>query len=220
MLYKQPQFDARKDFVGVASLGMYPLGVAVNSALPVRNLAQLVQYAKQSGAPLGYGSHGLGSSPHIVLESFGKAAKVDLLHAPFQGAAPMMTALLGNQIPAASTHIASLDQHVRGGRARLIAVTTKERLPSFPDVPTFKEQGYPIEDGSWAGLIAPAGVPPEILAKLHDAIEETVAEPGVADQYKSLSTVLEKMSQPQFNKYILSEYDRWAVHIKETSISI
>jgi tripartite-type tricarboxylate transporter receptor subunit TctC len=216
----QTQFDARRDFVGIASLGMYPLGLAVHSSVPARNIAEFVQWAKTQKDPVGYGSVGTGSAGHILCEAFRDTAKVNLLHVPYQGGAQLTQALLGNQIPSTFTHVVSLDQHLRSGALRMIGVTARERLPNFPDVPTFKEQGVPLENGSWGGIVAPTGVPADIVAKLHDAIEATLADPQPAEQNTKYSTIVEKMSQADFHKYMMAEYDRWGSYIKAAKITV
>jgi tripartite-type tricarboxylate transporter receptor subunit TctC len=219
-LYKQPNFDARRDFVGIGTMGLYPLGIAVHSSVPARNLQQFVQWIKAAKTPVTCASVGTGSAGHILLEAFKDMARTDLLHVPYQGGAPMMQGLLANQVTSTFTHVVTLDQHLRAGTVRMIAVTSRERLPNFPDVPTFKEQGIPLENGSWGGIVAPAGTPPEIVARLHDALEATIADPVPAETNRNLSTVVEKMSQPDFHRYMLAEYERWGKYIRDAKITI
>jgi tripartite-type tricarboxylate transporter receptor subunit TctC len=216
----QTLFDSRRDFVGVASLGMYPLALAVPASSPARSVQQFVQSAREQKDPVSYGTVGTGSAGHILCEAFRDAAKINMLHVPYQGGAPLMQALLAGQLASTFTHVVSLDQHLRSGALRMLAVTAKERLPNYPDVPTFRELGFPLENGSWGGILAPAGVPADILAKLHAAIEATLADPGPAEQNRNLSALVENMSQADFNRFILSEYDRWGRFVRAAKISV
>ncbi len=218
-LYKDPQF-AVKDFVGVASLGGYPMGLAVQPSIPVNNIAQLKAWAKDKKVQITFGTGGVGSAGHVLGEAFADMAKVDLLHVPYQGSAPMFQGMLGGQINAVFTHVAAMADYVRAGSVRLLAVTAKQRLPAFPDAPTFVEQGIPLENGSWGGILAPAGTPMEIVAKVHDAVEATLADPAPAELNKKLSTVVEPMSQVDFEKFIVKQNELWGKFIRDANIKL
>ncbi|RYY57292.1 MAG: tripartite tricarboxylate transporter substrate binding protein [Comamonadaceae bacterium] len=196
------------------------MGLAVHASVPARNVQQFVQWAGDQKQAVGYGTVGIGSAGHILCEAFRDTARVNLLHVPFQGGAQLTQALLASQVPATFTHVVSLDQHLRSGALRMIGVTATERLPNFPDVPTFKEQGIALENGSWGGIVAPTGVPAGVVATLHDAIEATLADPGPAEQNRKLSTLVSRMSQTDFHRSILAEYERWGRYIKAANISV
>jgi tripartite-type tricarboxylate transporter receptor subunit TctC len=153
-------------------------------------------------------------------EALKSAAKIDLLHVPYQGTAPEMQAVLSNQVMAAILPVPVADQFIKSGAVRVLAITARERMAGYPDIPTMKELGIPIDMGPWFGFLAPASLPPEVLARLHDAIDSTMADPQVAEAMRKLTVVAERMDQPAYQAFYNSEFERWGRYIKTANITL
>jgi len=217
---KRIPYDAKKDFTAVAPIGAFPLGLVVNASHPAKTLAQFIQMAKQAKEPPTFGSWSLGSSGHITMEAFKQAAKVNLLHVPYNGTAPLVQAQLATQIDCSINALSVLEPHVRAGTLRLLAITAKERVAQFPDIPIMREMGISIDMGPWIGLFAPAGVPPDIVARLHDAIDATLQEPPIVEQTKKMMMVIDHMDQRSYQNFTNSEFDRWGEYIRTAKVTL
>jgi len=217
---KQIPYDVKKDFVALAPIGFFPLGLVVSASHPAKNLAQFLQMAKEAKEPLTFGSWGQGTSGHITMEAFKVATKVRMLHVPYNGTAPLVQAQLGQQIDSSINALAVVEPHIRSGALRLLAVTAKERVPQFPDVPMMKEMGISIDMGPWIGLFGPAGMPADIVARLHDAIDATLREPAVVEQTKKMVMIIDHMDQRSYQNFYNAEYDRWGQYIKTANVTI
>ena len=193
-ILKSLPYDSRKDFTAVAPIGFTPLALIVHASHPAKSFAQFLQMAKQAKQPMTYGSWGQGSSGQITMEALKQKAKTDLLHVPYNGTAPLMQGALSNQIDCAIIPVLVADQHVKAGTVRMLAVTARERLSAFPDVPLMKEMGVEIDMGPWLGFMAPAGVPADVVEKLNAAITASIAEPQVAEVMKKMTMVIDKMN--------------------------
>jgi tripartite-type tricarboxylate transporter receptor subunit TctC len=217
---KQVPYDARREFVAVAPIGFFPLGLVVNASHPAKNLGEFLQMAKAAKQSLTFGSWGPGSSGHIIMEAFKDVSKVNMLHVPYAGTAPLVQAQLSNQIDSSINALSVLEPHVRAGTLRLLAITAKERVPQFSGIPIMKEIGISIDMGPWIGIHAPSGVPGDVLSKLHDAIEATLREPAVVEQTKKMIMVIDHMDQPAYQRFFLSEYDRWGQYIRNAKVTV
>jgi tripartite-type tricarboxylate transporter receptor subunit TctC len=179
-VFKKLPFDHEKDLVPVSTTMIAPYAIAVKADGPYKTLQDLIKAAKASPGKLTYGTGGPGSAPHFATESLSMAAKMDLLHVPYKGAADAMTALIGGQIDLVMASVPSLVSQAKGGKARILAVSGDSRLPVLPDVPTFAEAG--LKDFgilNFNGLWAPKGTPPQVIAKLQSEIAKAVAAPDV-----------------------------------------
>ncbi|MDB5849408.1 MAG: hypothetical protein JWP29_3160 [Rhodoferax sp.] len=217
---KRIPYDAKKDFIAIAPIGAFPLGLVVPTAHPAKTLAQFIQMAKDAKEPLTFGSWSLGSSGHITMEAFKQAAKVNLLHVPYNGTAPLVQAQLAGQIDCSINALSVVEPHVRAGTLRLLAITAKERVPQFPDIPIMREMGISIDMGPWIGLFAPAGVPAETIARLHDAIDATLQEPAIVEQTKKMIMVIDHMDQRAYQQFANSEFDRWGDYIRTAKVTL
>jgi tripartite-type tricarboxylate transporter receptor subunit TctC len=217
---KKAPYDTRKDFVAVAPLGYFPLGVAIQAAHPAKTLDQFLKMAREAKQPLTFGSWGQGSTGHITMEAFKQAAKIDMLHVPYAGTAPLVQAQLSGQVDCSINGLTTLEPHLRAGTLRLLAITATERLAQFPNVPTMRELGIDISMGPWVGIFGPAGMPPDIVNRLHDAIDAALREPQTVEQTKKLMMVTNHMSQPAYQDFFLKEYDRWGKYIREAKITL
>ncbi len=208
-------YDPMKDFTHVALLGGPPAVFAVNPSLPAKTLKEFVALAKQQPGKLTYGSPGTGTQGQLVAELFKHEAGINVVHVPYKGAARAVTDLLAGQITAVSTTLTTASGQIKGGRARALALSSKERLPDYPDIPTFAEQGYPNIVGTvWFSLSGPAGVPPAIVDKLNAAVREALKAPEVRERVKHDGIVPNDLDAKQFTAFVAEELKRWAPIVK------
>jgi len=208
-------YDPMKDFTHVALLGGPPAVFAVNPSLPARTLKEFVALAKEQPGKLTYGSPGTGTQGQLVADLFKHEAGINVVHVPYKGAARAVTDLLAGQITAVSTTLTTASGQIKGGRARALALSSKERLPDYPDIPTFAEQGYPNIVGTvWFSLSGPAGVPPAIVDKLNAAVREALKAPEVRERVKHDGIVPNDLDAKQFTAFVAEELKRWAPIVK------
>ncbi len=219
-ILKASPYDSKKDFVAVAPIGFTPLALIVHASHPAKTFEQYLQMAKQAKEPLTYGSWGQGSSGQITMEALKQKARIDLLHIPYNGTAPLIQAQLSNQVSASIVPVLVADQHVKAGTVRMLTVTARERLAAFPEVPIMKEMGVEIDMGPWLGFLAPAGTPTAVVDKLNAAITASIAEPQVAEVMKKMTMVIDKMSPADYQKFVNNEYDRWGSYIRTAKITM
>jgi tripartite-type tricarboxylate transporter receptor subunit TctC len=209
-------FDAEKDMIAVAVVASQPNLIIVNAEFPARTLAELFEQSKKQ--KLAFASPSSGTTPHLTAENLFKVrAKVDILHVPFKGAGPAITAVLGGQPPIGSMAGTAPMPHIKAGKVRALAVSSSKRLASLPDVPTLGELGYPgMEDYTWVGLFVPAGTPPEAVQKLNDAILKAVQAPDLKERLDALA--FDATAQPlrETAAYVKEELAKWAQVVKDT----
>ncbi|NOL50589.1 tripartite tricarboxylate transporter substrate binding protein [Pelistega suis] len=220
-LYKNVKFDINKDFDPVVLVAKIPNVLIVNPSAPFHSVSELVDYAKANPEKVIYGSSGSGSSIHLAAELFKQQAGIDMLHIPFNGSAPALTALLGGQTHLNFENMPAAAPHIRSGKLKAFAVTTAQRSDTFPDVPTLKELGYPEYNlSSWFGLVAPAGTPKEIREKINQVVHNMLKKPDVQEKLKGLGVVFEPNTPEQFGQFISSEINRWSDVVKQGNISV
>lgn len=219
-ILKTPPYDSKKEFVAVAPIGFTPLALVVHASNPARSFTQFLQMAKEAKEPMTFGSWGQGSSGQIVMEALKQKSKVDLLHVPYNGTAPLMQAQLANQVNCSIVPVLVADQHAKAGTVRILAITARERLAGLPDTPLLKEFGVEIDMGPWLGFLAPAGTPADIVNKLNAAITATIAEPQVAEVMKKMTMVIEQMPPGAYQRFYNSEYDRWGSYIRTAKVTL
>ena len=189
----------RDQFIGIARLTADPPMLVVHPSLPARNLKQFVALARNKPGEMIYSSSGLYGASHVPYEMFLQAAKLKMRHLPTTGGAPAMTAVLGGHAVswACPPNIAA--PHLANGKVRAFAQWGGKRLEAFPDVPTFKEQGYDIEYYLWGGLFAPKSVPPHVLTTLRNAVRQTVKEPDFIKGMEKIRTPIAYQDADEFN---------------------
>ena len=212
-------YDAHKDFAAVALIARSFNLVVVNTASPIKSIADLIAAARAEPDRLSYGTYGTGTSAHLAGELFKHMAKVNLTTVPYKGAAPAITDLLGAQIQVIFTTVASAASLVAAGQLRAIAVTSAERSPAFPQLPTVSEAGVPgYAAEAWYGVYAPAKTPPEII----DRLNKSAAKAVQSDAFKKLGVNegLVMVAEPPeaLDRYFLREEERWRQVIKDAGI--
>jgi len=211
----QLRYDPFKDFVPVAHLTNFQLGWGVGNTVPAKTLAEYVAWVKADPAKNGfYGSAAPGSIPHFFGVMFARAAGITLTHVPYKGTAAAMQALAGGEIAALSTVAADILALVQGNRARLLAVAGDQRDVTFPNVPTFKEQGFDLVAKPWYGLFAPAGTPPATVERLAKAAMAAIADPAVAKRLVDMGLEPTGGGPDKLAAALKADYEHWGPVIK------
>jgi tripartite-type tricarboxylate transporter receptor subunit TctC len=218
-LQKLP-YDAIRDFTPITEIASIPLMLVVHNSLPVHNVKEFIEYSKAQPAGLDYATSGPGTSTHLAAEMFKTMTGANLVHVPFKGNAEVLNALLGGHVKVHFALTASTLQHVRSGALRVLAVTTEQRLPELPDVPTIAELGYPgYEISSWQGVFTPAGTPGDIVGKLNGEIVAMLKTPEVQVRITREGAVPVGSSPEQWSKRFKNEVEKWARVAKSAGLS-
>jgi tripartite-type tricarboxylate transporter receptor subunit TctC len=219
-ILKQKPYDSLKDFVAVAPIGFTPLALTVHASHPAKTFEEFVEMARKASKPMTFGSWGQGSSGQITVEAIKQVAKIDLLHVPYNGTAPLIQAQLGQQMDAAILPIPVAEQHARAGTIRMLALASKQRMADFKDVPTLRERGVAVDMGPWLGFLAPAGTPGDVVAKIHAAIDASQDDPAVVATMKRMAMVPERMSPANYQAFYNAEYERWGSYIRNANLKL
>jgi tripartite-type tricarboxylate transporter receptor subunit TctC len=208
--HENAKIDVKSVLTPVAIVGSSPFLIVVNPNVPVKNIQELIAYAKANPGKLSYGSSGRGSSNHLAAELFKRMAGVDMLHVPYQGGGPAVNALVGGQIQVGFDTITGSGQLVKAGRLRAIAVTSLQRSKALPDVPTVHESGLPnYEVNFWLGYFAPANTPAPVVNKLVAAVLEATAKPEMVEKLAGFGLERSNFSSAQFSGLFQSEINKW-----------
>ena len=221
-LYRKVSYDPVKSFAPVIQVGHLPNILVVNPSVPAKNVKELVAYAKANPGKLSYASSGNGASSHLAGVLFNASAGVDLQHVPYKGTGPALNDLLGGQVSMSFTDVLTALPYVKAGRLRALGVTTAERSQALPDVPTVAEQGVPGYDVSvFFGIVAPAGTPPERVAKLNQAFIEVLDTPKVKQLFASQGLEPAPAHTPQqLGKFIQVQMGKWAGVVKQSGAQL
>jgi tripartite-type tricarboxylate transporter receptor subunit TctC len=219
-LYRKFHLDATKDFAGIAMVGISPLVAVVNPSVPVHSIKELIALAKEKNGTMNFASGGAGTTPHMAGELFAFSAGVKMVHVAYRGEAPAINDLLGGQIPFMFANLSAVIGNVKAGKLRAIAITSAKRSPSAPEIPTVAESGLPgFDAATWFALVAPAGVPHDIVARLNAEVKKIVAMPDVQKRFETLGMTADVDRTPdQVNAYIKSEIAKWAKVIKDAGV--
>ena len=218
-LYKPQPFDAERDVVPVALVGRVPVVIAANAGAPFTTLASLVQAAKAKPGTINYASPGNGSTPHLAMELFARAAGIQLTHVPYKGGAPAITDVLGGQLPLVAVNALEVVPHVKAGKLRVLASMSAKRPSFLPDTPTIAESGYPgFEASVWYGVIAPKGTPADVVAKLTAAVQKALASSEVQGRLSAVGGEVTYGNPQELAALIHSERVRYEKLIREANI--
>lgn len=210
-----------KDFTPVSLVATVPNVIVVNPSVPAQNVRELISLIKSQPGKMSYGTSGVGTPPHLSGELFKSMAGLDIEHVPYKGGGPAMTDLISGNIPVLFDVLTGAASHIKGGRARAIAVTTPQRSPSFPDVPTVAESGLKgYETYTWNAIFGPAGMPPAVTAALAKEFQRAVAEPDVQEKFKELSAIPVGSTPEALTAHVKAELDKWAPVIKAIDLKL
>jgi len=210
-LYKSVPYDPVKDFEPVSLMALGPNVLVVHPSLPVKSVRELVALAKSQPGKIGFAGSGSGSTPHLAGELFNVMAGVQMVHIPYRGSGPAMIGLLAGEAPVMFLPAINAGGHVAAGRLRAIAVTSRERLPAMPVLPTVSEAGLAgYESSQWYGLLAPAGTPPEMLDLLNAQVAKIMRSADMKARMASDGLVPIGSSRAEFAAHIRTEIDKWA----------
>jgi tripartite-type tricarboxylate transporter receptor subunit TctC len=218
-LFPDLKVRPEKDFIGVSLAAETPGLLIAHPTFPPKNAKELVEYVKTRQGQIAFASPGSGSLNRLDMELFRKNAGLEMVHVPYKGGAGQAVAdVVGGHVPVMFTTISSAIQLVKDGKLKALGITTRDRLPVLPDVPTMREQGFPkSESSSWQGVLVPAGTPKPIVKKLHAAILQAMADPTLQKRFAESGVVAATSKTPEeFQKYIAAETARWSKVIAET----
>ena len=214
-------YDAIKDFTPIGMIGATPNVLVVNSALPVKTLAEFIEYARKNPGRLSYGSAGQGSLTHLTMELFKQQIGAFMLHIPYRGIAPAFNDLLGGQTQAMFPGLAAALPHLRSGRVRALAVTGRTRSAQLKDVPTLEESGFKGFDAmQWYGTVGPAGIAAEIVRHLNDTQVAVLRDPELRERLSVEAVEPMPMTPEQFGQYIRADIQRWTALAKAKNIHL
>jgi tripartite-type tricarboxylate transporter receptor subunit TctC len=182
-LYHPPPFDPQKDLTPISLVGRVPVVIAAGAASEVSSIARLISLSKAKPGSVTYGSPGNGSTPHLAVELFQRAAGIDLTHVPYKGGSPAINDVLAGHVQAVAVNALEVQPHVKAGKLRVLAVLSPARTPIFPDTPSMAESGFPnFEASVWYGFVGPAGLPAAVVSRLHAEIQKALAMPELRDR--------------------------------------
>lgn len=214
-LYRRMPYDIRRDFTPVTMMASVPNVLVVHPSLPVKNVQELVAYAKSKPGGLNFASSGAGSSIHLSGEMFKSMTGVPMSHVAYKGSAPALTDLLAGQVDLMFDNLPTSLPHIQSGKLRALAVTSTTRSPALPDVPTMEQAGIKgFEAGSWFGILAPAGTPPEVVDALDRSIEAALQKPQMRQALSERGFQIAVKGPRAFAAFIDQEIDKWAAIVK------
>jgi tripartite-type tricarboxylate transporter receptor subunit TctC len=220
MVTKMP-FDWQKDLALLTLVVRVPEVLIVHPGLGVNSLAELIAYARANPGKINFGSAGAGSITHLGSELFKAAANIDIVHVPYRGVAPAIADMLGGHIQIIVADVPFLLPHVRSGALKALAVTSATRSPALPDVPTTAELGYAsVNSDNWYGLVAPAGMPPDVLERLRTASVKTLQSAEIKQQFESQHALPSPTTSAEFAAFIKAEQAKWGPVVLATGVKL
>ena len=216
-----PPYDPIRDFYPVSLIAITPNVLLANVAAPAKNVAELIALAKSQPGKLNFGSTSLGGSPHMSGELLKSQAKIQMVHVPYKGGAPMLVDLMGGQISYAFDNLPSSIQHIRSGKVKALAVTTAKRWPHAPEIPTMAEAGLTgYESSAWFGLLAPGNTPKAIVDLLQKQVSFILKQPEVEKIYLEQGAMPVGNSPDEFVRFITAEMQKWKTVVSDTGVKL
>ena len=217
--YRKIGYDAIKDFAPIALAAISPHVLSVNASMPVTGVNELIALVRKNPGKYSYASAGTGQSAQLAAELFKLAYRLDIVHVPFNGGAPAMAATIGGHTQIAFNALPSAASFIKDGKVRPLAMTSRNRDPEFPDVPTFAEQGVPDQESAFfVGVVAPAGTPREIVDRLNRELVRIIALPDVKEKLNFIGYTAETDTPDEFAAMIKAEIAQWAKVIRDSKI--
>jgi tripartite-type tricarboxylate transporter receptor subunit TctC len=218
VLYEKLPYDAIKDFAPITLTTMVPLILTVNPTVDVKNVKELLTYAKAHPGELNMASPGQTTVGGMAVDLLKYMTGIDVLHVIYKGDSPAITALLAGQVQVMLPTVIAITAHIKSGRLRALAVASAKRISSMPDLPTMDEAGVPgFEADSWGGVMVPAGTPPAVVQRLHAEIVRILKMPDVAERLHSLGAEIIGGTPEEFAAYLKSEIDKWGKVARSTN---
>jgi len=219
-VYKKINYDPLKDLTAVGLVGNFPFALVVNPKLPAKNIKEFVALAKSAPGKMNYSSWGIGSTSQITFEKFNQVAGIELVHIPFQGAAPAIIAIAADEVQAMMVPLSVALPQAAGGKVKILGITTSQRFTSAPDISTFQEQGYPVVMSGWHLIVAPNKTNPTVLQTLNKNLNKALETQATKEALIKIGIEPSPGSIAQANKLIQSEYERWGKTAKAAGIAI
>jgi tripartite-type tricarboxylate transporter receptor subunit TctC len=220
-LYAKLPYDHVKDFAPVILVAGVPNVLEVTPSLPVNTVSDLIKLAKEKPGQINFASSGSGTSIHLSGELFKTMAGVDMTHVPYKGSAPAITDLMGGQVQVMFDNLPSSLQQIKAGKLRAIAVTSAQRAPALPNVPTIAESGLAgFEASSWFGVVAPAGTPQAIIARINADVNQWLQSPDAKEKLLAQGAAAAGGTPEQFAAYIRTETEKWAKVVKASGAKV
>lgn len=220
-VYAKIPYDPLKDFAPASNVFIVPLVVVAHPSFAPNTVQELVAAAKKAPGTINFASAGPGTAQHMTGELFKSRAGIDLVHVPYKGSGPGMTDLLGGQVPLMVDSLASALPHIKSGKIKIIAVTTAQRAPQLPNVPTIAESGYPgFEGAGWSGIVLPAGTPRELVERISTDIQKALNEPQLRDRIIERGGIPDPRTPQGYADFIRTEIEKWAQVAKTANVRL
>lgn len=219
-LYSKINFDPIKDFTHISLMVSAPNMLAINPKIPANNMAELIAYAKKNPGKLTYISAGSGTSPHMAGELLKTMAGIDIQHVPYKNINQGFTDLFAGTVSMTFYHVPVIYPHVKDGRLRALGVATSERSPIAPEVPPIGDTVKGFDIRPWWGLAGPAGMPKDIVVKLHDATTKVLSDPDVQKRFRDLGLIITPMTTQQFNDFTVTELAKWGKIVRDSGAAV
>jgi tripartite-type tricarboxylate transporter receptor subunit TctC len=218
-LFQPPPFDAERELAPIAQVGRVPVVIAASANTPYPTLKALIEAAKARPGTINYASPGNGSTPHLAVELFARAAGVSLAHVPYKGGAPAMTDVIGGIVPLVAVNALEVQPQAKAGKLKVLAVMSPGRSPVFPEVPTIAESGFPgFEAAVWYGFLAPIATPKTVIERLHGEIQKALASAEVRERIAAVGGEVTPGSTADFAMLIKNERARYEKLVREAKI--
>jgi len=220
-VYKNIAYDPVRDFIAVGAIQTTPMVLTAAPKTPVQNYSEFLSYIKTKNSPVSIATAGAGTSNHLALELLMRQAKLTLLHVPYKGSGPAITDVLGSQVDGMIDQLSASIGHIREGRMKALAVTSRARSPQLPNVPTLIELGVKdFEVGTFTGIFGPAGMPAAVTEKLHLALKKALTVESVRERYRSMGVEIMDLSQAEFSAYVKTDFEKWRQIARERNIVV
>jgi tripartite-type tricarboxylate transporter receptor subunit TctC len=220
-IYKNLRYDIFKDLASVSLVAQIPLAFMSPRSFAANTVPELVRMAKEKPGALSYGSPGPGTSGHLAAEQFKLLAGVDILPVPYRGGAPLLTALLGEQVPFGIAAPSAFLSNITDGKLKALAVTSRQRSPALPNVPTMTEAGYPaIDSGAWVGMVVAAGTPAAVIERLNSEVAKAVKHPTLSKVFFDQMVEPIGSTPAAFDAFLRAQHDKWGKVIKDAKLDL
>lgn len=220
-VFKSPPYDPVRDFVAVGGIQAVPIVLTAAPKTPASSFNEFLSLARAKPGAVSIASAGSGSSNHLAIELFMRMAEVKLLHVPYKGSGPAISDLLGSQVESMMDQLTASIGHIREGRIKPLAITSRSRSPLLPNLPTLDELGVKgYEASTFTGLFAPAATPQPVVAKLYLSLRKALSNESVRERYRGMGVEIIDMSQSEFDAYVRADFDKWRRVAREGNIVV